>query len=321
MVTLRALRRAFTLVELLVVIAIIGILMGLLLPAVQSARESARRLACANNLKQIGLAATLHNGNLKCFPNGGNGYSNGRSWKNGVPAKGIAQTWAWGYQILPYMEQQNLYDQPTDSVITRTPIDVYFCPSRRRPSVLSGGPWAAVSEPRAMVDYAGNGGTSTSGGDGSGIGGNGWVDGVIVQSSQTPNTGIQITTPHIKDGLSNTMLIGEKKMNFAFASTAPQPDDNVGFVGGYQDDVARWAVMSSNGNTVPAPDFSAPHYNMGGPGLMPGIWQFGSSHTGALQAVFCDGAVHSISYSVDWTVFQAICSRNDGTAVDFTRLQ
>jgi hypothetical protein len=118
------------------------------------------------------------------------------------------------------------------------------------------------------------------------------------------------------------MLIGEKKMNFSLSTIAPQPDDNVGFVGGYQDDVARWAVMSSNGNTVPAPDFSGPHYNQpGGPGLMPGIWQFGSSHSGSFQSVFCDGAVHAISYSVDWSVFQAVCSRKDGLTVDFNRLQ
>ena len=95
-------RRGFTLVELLVVIAIIGILVGLLLPAVQSAREAARRMHCANNLKQIGLALHMHVDNKKWLPANGNYAWNG---------SGVSTTNAWSgmARILPYIEQENIF--------------------------------------------------------------------------------------------------------------------------------------------------------------------------------------------------------------------
>lgn len=90
------LRPAFTLVELLVVIAIIGILVGLLLPAVQAAREAARRMQCSNNLKQWGLAAhNFASTNLEQLPMLGEAQEGGH----------------WSSFLLPYMEQQNLYDR------------------------------------------------------------------------------------------------------------------------------------------------------------------------------------------------------------------
>lgn len=94
----RRLRPAFTLVELLVVIAIIGILVGLLLPAVQAAREAARRMQCSNNLKQIGLAT--HNFASTSVEQ--------------LPMLGEAQEGGhWSSFILPYMEQNNMYDRLT----------------------------------------------------------------------------------------------------------------------------------------------------------------------------------------------------------------
>src|SRR4026209_85045 len=87
--------RGFTLVELLVVIAIIGVLVALLLPAVQAARESARRSQCSNNLKQIGIATHNYADTFRgAFPVGGYNYGWG--------------TWLVG--LLPYIEQQNLYE-------------------------------------------------------------------------------------------------------------------------------------------------------------------------------------------------------------------
>src|SRR4051812_45898204 len=96
-------RSGFTLVELLVVIAIIGVLVALLLPAVQAAREAARRSQCTNNLKQIGLAMNNYHDAKKQLPYGSAWPKNSTAaWKIPGPTAHAA--------ILPYMEQQNVYD-------------------------------------------------------------------------------------------------------------------------------------------------------------------------------------------------------------------
>src|SRR5262245_13487842 len=96
-------RRGFTLVELLVVIAIIGILVSLLLPAVQAAREAARRIKCANNLKQYGLAIHNYHDVYNSLPPGGLWNVSSLDW--GIPAP------SWQVRVMPFMEQQPLYDR------------------------------------------------------------------------------------------------------------------------------------------------------------------------------------------------------------------
>src|SRR5262249_51802729 len=92
-------RRAFTLIELLVVVAIIGVLIALLLPAVQKVRESANRIKCQNNLKQLALACHPYHDTYLSFPPGN---------RNKGGDKG-----SWMFATLPYMEQENLYNQVT----------------------------------------------------------------------------------------------------------------------------------------------------------------------------------------------------------------
>ncbi len=152
-------RRAFTLVELLVVITIIGILMGLLLPAVQNAREAARRTQCSNNLKNIGLAFHEHDATFKQFPDGGESdyITSGKAKATysapfcrtmvppTLPTKPTAapyQDWGWGYQILPYLDNIALWqtndnnwasdnDGPNgDYTVRQFQENMYFCPSR-----------------------------------------------------------------------------------------------------------------------------------------------------------------------------------------------
>src|SRR5262249_15837304 len=145
-------RRAFTLVELLVVIAIIGILVALLLPAVQAAREAARRAECLNHLKQIGIGFLNHEGSKKILP--GAGWS---PWYVGDPlwGSGRKQPGGWMYQILPYIEEQALYDMTGDGqktvmtpqqkaasvLMQQTPVSAFNCPSRRPARAL---PWAVA---------------------------------------------------------------------------------------------------------------------------------------------------------------------------------
>lgn len=154
--------RGFTLIELLVVIAIIGLLMALLLPAIQRVREAANRMRCGNNLSQIAMAFHNFHNDYNIFPTaGGPGCCGGRSYvdaagnlqrtaaTNGAVPTGVQiaqaplQTWGWGYQILPYIEQQPLFntlaDGPGANTVRSTPIPGYFCPSRRRPTLDQGG--------------------------------------------------------------------------------------------------------------------------------------------------------------------------------------
>ena len=130
-------RRGFTLIELLVVIAIIAVLIALLLPAVQQAREAARRSSCQNNLKQIGLALHNYHDTFNLFPMG---YIDVVALSGGNNGG-----WSWQAQILPQLEQGNIFEQidfryrphgigisgPGDinHLMVQTPLPVFSCPS------------------------------------------------------------------------------------------------------------------------------------------------------------------------------------------------
>ena len=136
-------RTAFTLIELLVVIAIIAILIGLLLPAVQKIREAANRMKCANNLKQLGLACHNYHDVEGSFPRGGN-YNPVDALRNSPAALNPAyraSRGSWVYSVLPYVEQDNLFNYRNGgssplSAIIGIPLEPNF-----------GGAWFSQPEP------------------------------------------------------------------------------------------------------------------------------------------------------------------------------
>jgi prepilin-type N-terminal cleavage/methylation domain-containing protein len=145
-------RSGFTLIEQLVVIAIIGILIGLLLPAVQKAREAAARVQSQNNLKQIGQAMHNHHDSQNRFPAG---YLVDFAGQIGPAFVVAAPGWGWGAQLLPYLEQDNLYkqlrlDQPcwssANSAAVRNAPKVFI-----NPAAPNAGPTMRVKEASGTV--------------------------------------------------------------------------------------------------------------------------------------------------------------------------
>jgi len=329
----------FTLVELLVVIAIIGVLVALLLPAVQAAREAARRTECRNHLKQIALACLNHHDAIGIFPSAGWKYS----W-TADPDRGFGETQpgAWTYSILPYLEQQALFELGSDgdpATITAeqrqgarqratTPLATYHCPSRRAAitypsSKLFGegdggmvNALPATDDLIAKCDYAINGGSKLK------IGifeaphnpanvtmamdwkGAGKTDGMGYGRSE-------IELREVIDGTTHTILIAEKFVE-PFRYELTSGGDHHGMW------VAYWDTLRFAGEkrTIqPRQDADCGNSAIMRDTNSCGVYRFGSAHPGGMLAAMVDGSVQQISYDIDPVTSARLASRNDGQPI------
>ncbi len=316
----------FTLVELLVVITIIGILISLLLPAVQSAREAARRLQCANNLKQLALGVLNHESAHGFISSGGWGWR----W-TGDPDRGFGreQPGGWTYDVLPFIEQESLWMLGTDGqrdTITdaqregawqrdQSPLSAFVCPTRRRAAVYPRPKGHAYHNGRQVssagsVDYAINAGNTNAR----------WYDGPGSMSAAATydwnyngaqgNTGVsyarsEITVADIRDGTTNTYLLGEKYLNTDNYTDGWATDDDCGMYEGAAYDTYRWCH----------PDYYPIQDRAG----VESPNRFGSAHSAGLNMAFCDGSVRSISYSIDREIHSRLGHRTSGQPVDASR--
>jgi prepilin-type N-terminal cleavage/methylation domain-containing protein len=327
-------RPGFTLVELLVVITIIAILIALLLPAVQMAREAARKAQCANNLKQLALAMLMHEEKNRFLPSGGWGVF----W-TGDPDRGFGkeQPGSWVYAILPYVEQEQLYELGKDgapnawsttqangtSQCVKTTLTFMNCPTRRQPipypSGWYGGPMTfyvtnCSSDLLAKGDYAAcfgdlgyipcYFGPSTLSEAADRTASSTWYKSVGWPTGYNA-TGIsylrsEVALAWITDGTSNTYLVGEKYANPDSYADGRGVGDNEGFYSGFIDDNHR--------DSAGLPDQDTPGVDN------PNI--FGSAHASAFNMTLCDGSVRSISYMIDVSTHRYLGNREDGVPLD-----
>ncbi len=314
-------RAGFTLIELLVVIAIIAVLIGLLLPAVQKVREAANRLKCQNNLKQMALACHMHHETVGQFPTAGRQDSYGARDPANRFATAPAQRWNWRYQILPFVEQDNVHRLTNDTQVRLSPISLYNCPSRRPPTVVG----AII-----LVDYAGNAGVTWCPANETST----WT-GVIVPS-EVFNGGWRPVSPvkvaSITDGTTNTLVLGEKFVAIDHYATAAQWGDNNWWGHGNSWITTRNAAHqprqdaqeSTATKELPVPNFRAAGINgrcgpwgLGRVGSGGGYYDYwGSAHPGGFNAALSDGSVRTMRYDISLAVLQALSHRADGQVID-----
>jgi prepilin-type N-terminal cleavage/methylation domain-containing protein/prepilin-type processing-associated H-X9-DG protein len=328
--TLRRRDAAFSLLELLAVIAILGALFGLMLPAIQSSREAARMMQCRNNLRQIAAALLLHHDAQKYFPSSGWHFT----WA-GEPERGtgLDQPGSWIFNLLDYINEQDLRalgtgltgDARANAIIRRcaTPLSLFICPTRRAaiayPQTLhnqpltAGGPITKEITLGARSDYA------------SSVGAGRmvefyyqWAGPQTLQEGDRPDfiwptdakfqwlgfrkiefNGViysrsRVTAKQITDGASKTLLVAEKYLTSNNYENGRDSSDNENMYFGFNNDVCR--------STISSPLQDAFGYEE--------VSRFGSAHLGSFNAAMCDGSVQAINYDIDEVVYRGLGSRD-----------
>ncbi|MCU0712064.1 MAG: DUF1559 domain-containing protein [Pirellula sp.] len=281
--------RGFTLVELLVVIAIIGILVGLLLPAVQAAREAARRMQCSNNLAQLGLAANNFEFTYGTLPSGVVNET------GPIRYEPIGNHTSWTVRLLPYLEQTltyEAYDQKLGAYASENEpvrlvrIGTLQCPSSPDNYQHYSNDLEGISFP--TTTYAG-----------------------IHHSEESPidvtNMGVlflnsNLRMTEIKDGLTHTILISEKRGS----------GDQLGWVSGTRDTLRNTSSINFTGLGLSEKEKREKEKSPIAVGSLE-VGGLGSYHTGGVNVVYVDGSVRFLSQSVDQEILKNLGNREDRT--------
>ena len=336
-------KRAFTLVELLVVIAIIGVLVALLLPAVQAAREAARRMKCANNLRQIGLAVHNHEDTYKYLPPGVVNVGSPGPFPDLEPYLRVGRTGtaAADYAdhgflsvMLPYLEQANIlvgagggynfrldWHEGTNRVASAIRIPTYECPSVPSKHVINPNPSVTNFFP-ATADYwpvsRGNSNSAVWTALGLGFPGSDGVNGALTANQRT-------RFAQISDGLSNTLLAGESGARHeGWAGNKKYADSSTSGWGMR----GAWSSESNNivcaGTRGPITAGVAPAGKVSTAAQVNGAvtvngWNQGelyAFHPSACNVVFGDGSVRTLKTTISMAALQKLAARADGYAND-----
>ena len=288
-------REAFTLVELLVVITVIGILVSLLMPAVQAAREAARRTSCFNNLKQLGIALHQYHDYHRGLPPGWLALETRtrRPWVEGEPG------WGWASMTLPYLEMGTVSKRliqfslpiadPRNENARQFVIRNFQCPSDAPRDHFDLGMEENPSQvllQLATANYVGVFGTmELEDCHELRVGEICKGDGVFSHMSHT-------TFAEIRDGVSNTFLVGERASRFGESTW-------VGMVAEGEEAIARILGIADH-----PPNAKGGHLD-----------DFSSEHPSGTNFLYADGSVHLIAETIELDVYRALATQAEGEPI------